>query len=72
MKLLTAIKKAKEMTEKSNGAIECFVKRNAHLNKRWVDVPWIFIDETIIQIDGKFQLEDLFAKDWGIEKESVE
>ncbi len=72
MKLLTAIKKAKEKAEKSNGAIECFVKRNAHLNERWVDVPWIFVDETIAHIDGKFQLEDLFAKDWEIEKESVE
>lgn len=71
MKLLTAIKKAKEKTEKSNGAIECIVKRNAHLNKGWVDIPWIFIYETIIHIDGKFQLEDLFAKDWRIEKESV-
>ena len=72
MKLLTAIKKAKEITEKSNDAIECFVKRNAHLNERWVDAPWIFIYGTLIHIDGKFKLEDLFAKDWGIEKESVE
>ena len=72
MKLLTAIKKAKEKTEKSNGAIECFVKRNAHLNKNWVDVPWIFICGTLIHIDGKFQLEDFFAKDWGIEKEIAE
>lgn len=69
MKLLTAVKKAQKKSLESYGEVTFNIRRKYGVEGLTSAYSYISVNLEV-RIDGYFEVEDLVANDWIIEKES--